>query len=320
MCCSPKPSGPAPSGTERSRPAPAADVRRSRGSSRRPARAARPARGPGTGGGSRAGLAKAPERGVRSTRLPSVSELDRLRDFRAPRCAAAAIEHRSEIVPRQGKTFADLAFLAGSSPRRSTESNLAATPQSLLEDFPGIAGVLGQSAWERLVEEYLLAHPPTSFSLRDLGEKLPAFLESADFLPQRELVLDMARFEWAHIEVFDAPAVPPLTPEAVADLDEEALASARLVLSPALRLLGVSYPVRSCGTAYFPPVTRAWRCRFPSRAPPGSCCIGASCRSFIAGCDARPCVARRLGSRCESGQRLRNRVRAGRRRGRECRA
>jgi hypothetical protein len=57
------------------------------------------------------------------------------------------------------------------------------------------------------------------------------------------LVVDMARFEWAHIEVFDAPAVAPAHPEAVADLDEEALASARLVLSPALRLLGVSYPV-----------------------------------------------------------------------------
>jgi hypothetical protein len=108
---------------------------------------------------------------------------------------------------------------------------------------PDSKSTSSNASGSRLVEEYLLAHPPTSVSLRDLGEKLPAFLESAAFLPQRELVLDMARFEWAHIEVFDAPAMPPLTPEAVADLDEEALASARLVLSPALRLLGVSYPV-----------------------------------------------------------------------------
>ena len=115
--------------------------------------------------------------------------------------------------------------------------------QSLLEDFPGLAGVLGQSAWERLTEEYLLAHPPASFSLRELGEKLPAFLERADFLhEQRQLVLDMARLEWAHIEVFDAPSLPPLSPEAVAGLDEESLASAVLVLSPALRLLDLSYP------------------------------------------------------------------------------
>jgi hypothetical protein len=115
--------------------------------------------------------------------------------------------------------------------------------QALLEDFPGIAGILGQADWERLVEEYLLAHPPESFSLRDLGEKLPAFLESADFLAHRELVLDMARLEWAHIEVFDAPALPPLPAEAVATLAEEALSSARLLLSPALRLLHLSYPV-----------------------------------------------------------------------------
>jgi hypothetical protein len=174
-----------------------------------------------------------------------VSELDRLQDF-----MSAALRRRRdlstdpEIVPRAGQDIHETAHF---SPARHLEiyreQFWLRHTQSLLEDFPGIAGVLGQSAWERLVEEYLLAHPPTSFSLRDLGEKLPAFLESAEFLPRRELVLDMARFEWAHIEVFDAPAVPPLTPEAVADLDEEALASARLVLSPALRLLGVSYPV-----------------------------------------------------------------------------
>lgn len=174
-----------------------------------------------------------------------MSELDRLQDF-----MSAALRRRRdlstdpEIVPRAGQDIHETSHF---SPARHLEiyreQFWLRHTQSLLEDFPGIAGILGQSAWERLVEEYLLAHPPTSFSLRDLGENLPAFLESADFLPQRELVLDMARFEWAHIEVFDAPAVPPLTPEAVSGLDEEALATAQLVLSPALRLLSVSYPV-----------------------------------------------------------------------------
>ncbi|HEX6278201.1 MAG TPA: putative DNA-binding domain-containing protein, partial [Polyangiaceae bacterium] len=31
---------------------------------------------------------------------------------------------------------------------------------SLVEDFPGLGGILAQSDWERLVEEYLVAHPP----------------------------------------------------------------------------------------------------------------------------------------------------------------
>lgn len=174
-----------------------------------------------------------------------MSELDRLQEF-----MGASLRRRRElsadpeIVPRATQ---DIHATPHFSPARHLEiyreQFWLRHTQSLLEDFPGIAGILGQSAWERVVEEYLLAHPPTSFSLRDLGEKLPVFLESADFLEHRELVLDMARFEWAHIEVFDAPSLPPLTPEAVAGLDEEALSAAQLVLSPALRLLAVSYPV-----------------------------------------------------------------------------
>ena len=49
----------------------------------------------------------------------------------------------------------------------------------LLDDFEGLSGILEQSAWERLVEEYLAAHPPTSFSLRDLGDRMPTFVERA---------------------------------------------------------------------------------------------------------------------------------------------
>ncbi|MDQ2642283.1 MAG: DNA-binding domain-containing protein [Myxococcota bacterium] len=174
-----------------------------------------------------------------------MSELDRLQHF-----ISAALRRRRDLSNDPvivAEAERDIDATSHFSPARHLEiyreQFWLRHTHSLLEDFPGIAGILGQAQWERLVEEYLLAHPPTSFSLRDLGEKLPAFLESADFLAHRELVLDMGRLEWAHIEVFDAPALPPLSPEAVTTLDEEALASARLVLSPALRLLHLSYPV-----------------------------------------------------------------------------
>ncbi|HKO94438.1 MAG TPA: DNA-binding domain-containing protein, partial [Polyangiaceae bacterium] len=40
---------------------------------------------------------------------------------------------------------------------------------SLVEDFPGVGGVLGQADWEQLVEGYLQAHPSESWTLRELG-------------------------------------------------------------------------------------------------------------------------------------------------------
>src|SRR5262245_10531800 len=76
---------------------------------------------------------------------------------------------------------------------------------SLVEDFPGLSGILGQASWEQLVEAYLAAVTPESYTLRDLGQRLPEFVARASFLEHRELCTDMARLEWAYVEAFDAP-------------------------------------------------------------------------------------------------------------------
>ncbi|HMJ14896.1 MAG TPA: DNA-binding domain-containing protein [Polyangiaceae bacterium] len=114
---------------------------------------------------------------------------------------------------------------------------------SLVEDFPGLGGLIGQNAWQRLVEEYLAEHPPASRSLRDLGDRLPEFVARCTWLEQHELCIDMARLEWTYIELFDAADAPALAPEKLASLPEAAWQTARIVLNPALRLLRVRYPV-----------------------------------------------------------------------------
>jgi hypothetical protein len=114
---------------------------------------------------------------------------------------------------------------------------------SLVEDFPGLGGILGQTAWEKLAEQYLLAVTPDSYTLRDLGFRLPEIIARADWLPHQALCLDMARLELAYVEVFDAPDVAPLAPERLASISEQDLPLARLVISPAVRLLKVGYPV-----------------------------------------------------------------------------
>jgi hypothetical protein len=114
---------------------------------------------------------------------------------------------------------------------------------SLVEDFPGVGGILEQERWDRLIWEYLEQEAEYSYSLRDLGARLPDFTARQSWLEERELVTDMARFEWAHVEVFDAPDVPRLDPEELAAVPEGAWESARLLLDPALRLLRLGHPV-----------------------------------------------------------------------------
>lgn len=115
---------------------------------------------------------------------------------------------------------------------------------SLLEDFPGLSGVIGQADWERLVEGYLTEHTPSSWTLRDLGRNLPHYVEQhARYLKPHRLCVDMARLEWAYIELFDAPESSPLDARKVAGIPADAWERVRLTLSPALRLLEVAYPV-----------------------------------------------------------------------------
>lgn len=114
---------------------------------------------------------------------------------------------------------------------------------ALVEDFPGLGGIIGQQAWERLAEEYLEKHPPTSYTLRDLGSHMPEHVEQASYLEHHELCIDMARLEWRYIELFDAPDVAGLDPEKLAAIPLEAWERARITLNPALALLRVRYPV-----------------------------------------------------------------------------
>jgi hypothetical protein len=114
---------------------------------------------------------------------------------------------------------------------------------SLVEDFPGLGGILGQAEWEKLVEAYLRAVVPDSYTLRDLGSRLPELIEQAGWLPHRALCLDMARLELAYIEVFDAPDTAPLGPERLGSIPEERFGDVRLVVAPSVRLLSLTYPV-----------------------------------------------------------------------------
>jgi hypothetical protein len=110
---------------------------------------------------------------------------------------------------------------------------------SLREDYPGLRAVLGQPRFDALMRAYLAACPSTSFTLRNLGSRLAPWLLEQDLGPRRDLALDMARLEWAHIEAFDEAAEPLPSQEDLADLRE----STRLGLQPHLRLLRLDHPV-----------------------------------------------------------------------------
>lgn len=109
------------------------------------------------------------------------------------------------------------------------------------EDFPALHAVLGARRFDALVLAYLRENPSTSFTLRNLGAKLPAWLalHPAFATPRHNLAVDVARLEWAYVEAFDGAGLPPLGHQDFAALG----ADSTLRLQPHLQLLDLQYPV-----------------------------------------------------------------------------
>jgi hypothetical protein len=113
---------------------------------------------------------------------------------------------------------------------------------SMIEDFPGLRAVLGDRRFEAMSKAYLVDCPSRSFTLRNLGASLEAWLRKHPKWAGAKytLAVDIARLEWADIEAFDGKAEPALRPE---DLRADAGANLKLKLQPYLRLLDLKYPV-----------------------------------------------------------------------------
>jgi hypothetical protein len=108
------------------------------------------------------------------------------------------------------------------------------------EDFPALHSVVGSSRFETLANAYLTAHPSRSFTLRNLGSHLHAWLSDNPVYAGRRvaLALDVIAVEWACIEAFDNAELAPLGPEEAAAIG----ADSRLRLQPHLQLLALDYP------------------------------------------------------------------------------
>jgi hypothetical protein len=112
---------------------------------------------------------------------------------------------------------------------------------SFSEDFPGLRSLIGERKFEKLAVAYIDECPSESFTLRDLGSRLEAWLlKHPEYIAGKERVaLDMVRLEWADIEAFDRPELPRFTADNSVRLDGDT----KFHLQPHLQLLELGYPV-----------------------------------------------------------------------------
>ncbi len=113
---------------------------------------------------------------------------------------------------------------------------------ALEEDFESLVHLLGDDAFHGLARAYLSANPPDSYTLRDLGARLPAFVAGNAPYDADPLIADLARLEWAFVEAFDAPDAPPLDTHAIAAASEDDWAGAHVLLHPSVQRVVMEHP------------------------------------------------------------------------------
>ncbi|MGO9605179.1 MAG: DUF2063 domain-containing protein [Candidatus Binataceae bacterium] len=127
----------------------------------------------------------------------------------------------------------------------------------LREDFPAIARHLGPDRFDRLVEAYLRDFPSQDPSVRHLGHAMGDFIARQHGLPP--ILSDLARLEWAMIEVFDAPDSDAIDAGDLREVAQDRWADLVFVPIPALVLLRSEYQVHEVWAGTAPEV--------PSRSP-----------------------------------------------------
>jgi len=138
--------------------------------------------------------------------------------------------------------------------------------EALENDQKLLARYLGDALWPQLCTGFIGKNPSPYSWLRNFGDRLPAYLRRTEPLSQHPEIAELAQFERALLDCFDAPDAtePGVAWGAFAGLAPEQWPGLQLRLVPSLQLLSV----RSNGIAI-------WRGLKAQSAPPKAS-LGAS--------------------------------------------
>ncbi|HEU4583473.1 MAG TPA: DNA-binding domain-containing protein [Polyangiaceae bacterium] len=114
--------------------------------------------------------------------------------------------------------------------------------ECLEDDYPALQHALGAAAFEAVCRDFIQAHPPPSPSLNHYGAPLARFLAAR---PEHwsQPAAELAQLEWALVEAIHAEEGERLDSVALGRLSPEDWSRARLLPSPALRLLRLRHAV-----------------------------------------------------------------------------
>ena len=114
---------------------------------------------------------------------------------------------------------------------------------ALKEDFPKVLQIVGEENFHNLVTGCLLKYPSKHWSLRYVGQHFSDYLKSKRISSRWSCLSDLAKFEWALIDVFDGSRVRVLSREELLALGERKIQKQKLKSIQTLRVIKSLWPL-----------------------------------------------------------------------------
>jgi hypothetical protein len=124
-----------------------------------------------------------------------------------------------------------------------TEAYRARLTEALASNYPALAKLLGARDFATLAARYIATHVSHLPSIRYYGDGLPQFVATGAGYQDVPLLAELAAWEWAMTEVFDAADANPIGAEVLARVPPESWAHLRFSFHPALRRLELEWNV-----------------------------------------------------------------------------
>ena len=108
-------------------------------------------------------------------------------------------------------------------------------------DYPRLRQLLGTALFSKLAERYAASHLSRTRSIRWFGAAFAEFLGRPPYCYRHPWLADIARFEWALGETFDAQDAGTIEHRHLAHIAPETWPNLRLRIHPAVRTLRLSW-------------------------------------------------------------------------------
>lgn len=111
---------------------------------------------------------------------------------------------------------------------------------SIEVDHAVLATYLGDKLFDGMAAAYIAACPSGFTSLRHFCDRLPGFLANTPPFSEQPVLAELARFERALMDVFDAADADPASREILASIDESRWPAVTFDFHPAVRLFSTT--------------------------------------------------------------------------------